>query len=71
MFGSRNGSVGSRLLTSVTWPPASPVYVMCRRGILSAAATKLLLEHGFTNVRNVRGGLTAWHYDVDQSFPLY
>ena len=50
------------------------VYCICRRGIASAEATKLLLDaarSGIHSVRNVTGGLTAWHDQVDGSFPKY
>jgi len=44
---------------------------MCRRGVLSTHATRLLLDHGWAQARNVQGGLTEWHHAVDASFPLY
>jgi adenylyltransferase/sulfurtransferase len=52
------------------------VYCICRRGIASKEAAKLLLEHKEKKleiyaVRNVTGGLTAWHNQVDSSFPKY
>lgn len=52
------------------------VYCICRRGIASAEATKLMLESkavksGIYSVRNVTGGLSAWHNQVDSSFPKY
>jgi len=49
-----------------------PIYVMCRRGIASVAATKLLLNQGgFKNVKNVDGGVTEWKKSVDSDFPTY
>jgi len=50
---------------------ATPIYVVCRRGIFSAQATDLLLKKGATNVFNIRGGLEAWRDEVDHSFPCY
>jgi len=47
-----------------------PIYVMCRRGILSLEATHLLRGEGI-NAINVDGGLQAWHHTVDPRFPLY
>jgi adenylyltransferase/sulfurtransferase len=52
------------------------VYCICRRGIASKEAAKLLLKHKEANlkiysIRNVTGGLTAWHNQVDSSFPKY
>lgn len=71
-----------------------PLYLLCRRGVDSVAATQLLLTSAdyFREGRckaeslgtviseekkqqlqifNVEGGLTSWHSDVDQSFPIY
>lgn len=48
-----------------------PVYCMCRRGIDSRSAVALLLKVGFSNVKDVRGGLTEWAKVVDVEFPTY
>jgi len=42
---------------------SKPLLVYCASGIRSAAAAKYLLEQGFTNVQNLKGGLTAWKLD--------
>ena len=47
------------------------LFVICRRGIASVKATKLLLEFGLSNVKNVTGGLDAWHAEVDPTLPMY
>jgi len=51
--------------------PSLPIYVICRRGIDSVAATKLLLDHGVPSVFNINGGLEEWRSNVDASFALY
>jgi adenylyltransferase and sulfurtransferase len=55
-----------------------PVYCICRRGIFSVEATKLLTEYLASQeepkksfVKNIRGGLEAWRKLVDQTFPKY
>jgi adenylyltransferase/sulfurtransferase len=48
-----------------------PVYVVCRRGIASMSATRLLLAHGFENVVNIDGGYTRFAKDIDSTFPTY
>lgn len=48
-----------------------PVFVMCRRGVDSLAATELLVSAGVQRVKNIDGGLCAWHSSVDPMFPLY
>lgn len=46
------------------------VIVMCSSGARSARAQQLLEENGFTNVRNLLGGILAWQgsYGSDTSF---
>ncbi len=39
---------------------SKPLVVYCASGVRSAAAAKYLQEKGFTNVQNLKGGLTAW-----------
>lgn len=39
---------------------SKPLYVYCQTGIRSTAAVKLLKQNGFTNVQDMKGGLTAW-----------
>lgn len=41
-------------------PRDKPLLVYCRSGKRSAAAASLLSAKGFTNVLNMRGGITAW-----------
>lgn len=36
------------------------IAVICRTGHRSSIGTKILLKHGFTNVENVEGGMTAY-----------
>ena len=53
-----------------------PIFCVCRRGIYSAEATRMLNDIAQYNpklhsVRNIRGGLEAWSKEVDSSFPIY
>ena len=60
-----------------------PIYCMCRRGVLSVEATKLLNDHirqrkqektddgSILPARNINGGLEAWRSQVDELFPKY
>lgn len=47
------------------------IVVYCKSGARSAQATRLLLELGFTNVRNLAGGIDRWAERVDPSLPRY
>jgi rhodanese-related sulfurtransferase len=47
------------------------VVVHCRSGGRSAKAVELLLEAGFRNVWNVRGGILAWIERIDPSLTRY
>ena len=49
-----------------------PIYCVCRRGNHSQLAAQLLSEHfASSEVKDIVGGLTAWHLTVDPSFPTY
>jgi len=55
-----------------------PVYCVCRRGVASADAARMLSEviasgkhPRIHSVRNITGGLNVWSTDVDPSFPRY
>lgn len=37
------------------------VIVICQSGMRSSNACKILKKNGFTNVTNVRGGMSAWN----------
>jgi rhodanese-related sulfurtransferase len=45
-----------------------PVIVYCKAGTRSAPACEILVEHGFTQVYNMIGGITAW---MEAGYPIY
>ena len=45
--------------------------VHCKSGVRSAKAVKLLREAGFTQAKNLRGGILRWIDAVDPSLPKY
>jgi adenylyltransferase/sulfurtransferase len=47
------------------------VIVHCRSGVRSAKAVTLLRDHGFTRVKNLKGGILDWIKKVDPSQPAY
>jgi rhodanese-related sulfurtransferase len=48
-------------------PVGKPVVVVCHSGSRSALATQQLLKEGFSQVANLRGGLSRWS---DEGYPL-
>jgi adenylyltransferase/sulfurtransferase len=50
---------------------SKPIVVHCKMGGRSAKAVQLLRDAGFTDVSNLRGGITAWSKQVDPSIPTY
>ncbi len=50
---------------------AEEIVVMCRSGVRSAHAVRLLQEAGFRKVYNLEGGILAWSDEVDPSLPKY
>ena len=47
------------------------IAVLCRSGVRSARAVKLMQDTGFGRVYNVKGGILAWSDEVDRSVPKY
>ncbi|MEK6526703.1 MAG: rhodanese-like domain-containing protein [Nitrospirota bacterium] len=43
----------------------------CHHGMRSADAAGFLLQQGFTNVKNLVGGIDAWSIQVDSTVPRY
>jgi len=49
-------------------PQDKPVVVFCKGGARSARAIDYLeTHHGFTNLTNLIGGMTAWAKEIDHS----
>jgi len=49
----------------------SEIVVYCHVGIRSASAVRLLRQAGFSNVRNLQGGIDEWARQVDNKMPRY
>ena len=47
------------------------IVTQCKSGMRSARAASFLREHGFKNVRNLKGGVLAWVDQVDPAQPKY
>ncbi len=69
---------GSILIPLATLPrslekldPQTEIIAYCHHGMRSADATGFLLQQGFSNVKNLTGGIDAWSLQVDASIPRY
>ena len=47
------------------------IVALCKMGMRSADAVMFLLQQGFSNVKNLVGGIDAWSVEIDPSVPRY
>jgi len=66
---SQFGEWSSTILTRLD--PEKETLVMCHHGMRSAQMCQWLMSQGFTNVKNVAGGIDAYSVLVDPSVPRY
>jgi molybdopterin/thiamine biosynthesis adenylyltransferase/rhodanese-related sulfurtransferase len=52
-------------------PFDQPVVIVCRAGVRSQEAARILIEAGHPDVRSLQGGVLAWVRDVDPAQPSY
>ena len=50
---------------------AKEVVVYCRSGGRSEQVARYLMQNGFEQVLNLRGGILGWRQEVDPSLPTY
>ena len=51
--------------------PESEIVVYCHQGVRSAAVAEYLRSLGFSNTKNLAGGLDSWARSVDPSMRRY
>jgi len=51
--------------------PEQRIVVHCHAGGRSRRAVEFLSQHGFKNVANLRGGITAWAEEIDLTMTKY
>lgn len=49
----------------------TPIILHCKSGVRSRNTLLELRKHGFTNIKNLEGGILAWIKEVDPSLPSY
>jgi len=64
-FGQWEGQIHDHL------DPAAETIVLCHHGIRSAQMCQWLATQGFTQVKNLVGGIDAYSMQVDNSVPRY
>jgi adenylyltransferase and sulfurtransferase len=58
-------------LVDLSFPKDTQIITVCRRGNQSQKAVIKLKELGYTNVKDIVGGVTAYGREVDLDFPIY
>jgi len=51
--------------------PSCAYALLCHHGMRSEMAANWLMQHGFSRLINIDGGIDAWSMDVDSSLPRY
>jgi rhodanese-related sulfurtransferase len=51
--------------------PKQSYYIHCKAGGRSLQAVHFLRQHGFQQLKSVKGGITAWSEQIDPSVPKY
>ncbi|XZG70102.1 rhodanese-like domain-containing protein [Chitinibacteraceae bacterium HSL-7] len=51
--------------------PDATTVVICHHGVRSYQVAMFLERNGFSDIRNLQGGVAAWADDVDPAFPRY
>ena len=64
------GQLPLRLAELESWK-GLPVICQCKSGRRSLKALDTLQRHGFTNVKNLAGGILAWGEEIDPSISAY
>ncbi|MBD2040359.1 rhodanese-like domain-containing protein [Microcoleus sp. FACHB-672] len=64
-FAEWSGEIPTRL------DPHAETLVLCHHGVRSAQMCQWLMSQGFTNVKNVVGGIDAYSLEVDPAIPAY
>lgn len=64
-FGEWSGAIATQ------FDPTAETIVMCHLGMRSAQMCQWLMEQGFTDVKNLSGGIDAYSRKIDRAVPIY
>lgn len=68
---SRLAHEGTKAMSESAQPQDAMIYVLCHHGNRSAQVTTWLIQQGWKNVFNVKGGIDEYARKVDQSVGFY
>jgi rhodanese-related sulfurtransferase len=68
---SNLAQTGIDALSEAAKSPSAEIYVMCHHGTRSAQVTNWLVQQGWSNAKNVQGGIDAYARRVDSSVGSY
>ena len=68
---SQLGQVGTEALSEAAKSRSAEMYVMCHHGSRSAQVTAWLVQQGWTNIKNVHGGIDEYARQVDHAVGFY
>ena len=63
--------LGTLPLRTGELPTSGTLVLACHRGSRSRKALELLAGRGFTQLKNLSGGIDAWSREVDPQVPTY
>ncbi|MEM7371246.1 MAG: rhodanese-like domain-containing protein [Bacteroidota bacterium] len=63
------GTIPTKLAEMAKWKEQE-VVLICRSGGRSGRATAFLQQQGFSNPRNLSGGMLAWKAEIDPTFDV-
>ncbi|MDP5170787.1 MAG: rhodanese-like domain-containing protein [Bacteroidia bacterium] len=61
------GDIPAKVSDLADWKDKELV-IVCRSGGRSGRISEFLRQEGFSNIRNLTGGMLAWKRDIDSSF---
>ena len=67
----RLAQMGTDALSESARSKEATIYVLCHHGNRSSQVTAWLIEQGWKNVFNVRGGIDEYSRNVDRSVGMY
>lgn len=54
-----------------SWDRNTPIIFSCHHGGRSRSAAEYFIQAGFTQVRNLTGGIDAWALEIEPTMPRY